>query len=289
MMIVDLFAGPGGWDHGAAALDLHPLGYELDKHACATREAAGLHTVNMDVTEAAVPDSIDGLIASPPCQDFSSAGTKAGRAGERGQLIDIVPRWVDAARPRWIACEQVPEAVEVWKEHAHHYRALSYRTWVGILNAADYGVPSTRRRAFLLAHLDHPVGPPEPTHAEHPAPQLFGPTLEPWVTAADAGVPGIIDRRQQNDGTPVAVVDGNTRPAPTVTGTAVGQWLIDGEVMNVAQAAALQTFPADYPWQGNKGQQGTQVGNAVPPRLAMHVLAAVTGLEVPATDDRRAA
>ncbi len=39
------------------------------------------------------------------------------------------------------------------------------------------------------------------------------------------------------------------------------------------EAGILQTFPADYPWAGNKGQQFSQIGNAVPPLLAGHLLA----------------
>lgn len=39
------------------------------------------------------------------------------------------------------------------------------------------------------------------------------------------------------------------------------------------EAGRLQTFPADYPWAGNKGQVFGQIGNAVPPRLAAHLLA----------------
>ena len=42
--------------------------------------------------------------------------------------------------------------------------------------------------------------------------------------------------------------------------------------ITVAEAAALQTFPADYRWRGNKTQQFQQVGNAVPPLLALACL-----------------
>ncbi|MFF7351808.1 DNA cytosine methyltransferase [Streptomyces filipinensis] len=37
-----------------------------------------------------------------------------------------------------------------------------------------------------------------------------------------------------------------------------------------AEAGVLQTFPVAYPWDGNDISQ--QIGNAVPPRLALHVL-----------------
>jgi DNA (cytosine-5)-methyltransferase 1 len=43
----------------------------------------------------------------------------------------------------------------------------------------------------------------------------------------------------------------------------------------LAEAGRLQTFPADYPWSGKDRSQ--QIGNAIPPRLAAHVLAAALG------------
>ncbi|KAA6217852.1 DNA cytosine methyltransferase [Streptomyces filamentosus] len=55
---------------------------------------------------------------------------------------------------------------------------------------------------------------------------------------------------------------------------------------NNAEAGVLQTFPAAYPWAGNDVSQ--QIGNAVPPRLALHVLRHVLepGLSREEAEDR---
>lgn len=82
-----------------------------------------------------------------------------------------------------------------------------------------------------------------------------------------------------------------TRPATTITGRgdvarpghrdrAGGERQFEGSVkVTVQEAAILQSFPPDYPWQGSKTKQYEQVGNAIPPLLAAHVLAAVIGIE----------
>ncbi|MFG2941752.1 DNA cytosine methyltransferase [Streptomyces sp. NPDC048282] len=224
-IVLDLFAGPGGWSQGLSALGIRDVGIEIDPFACATRSAAGHTTIRADV--AAYPTKplsgkVSGLIGSPPCQTFSAAGLRAGNddmdlchqglddiarrndsrahlraacADPRSLLVTEPLRYALALRPDWIALEEVPAVAPLFAHIAGILHSLGYSAWHGILNAADYGVPQTRRRAFLLASRTRTATPPEPTHAKDPGPDtLFGPALAPWVTMADALGWGATDR-----------------------------------------------------------------------------------------------
>ncbi|MEH0552530.1 DNA cytosine methyltransferase [Streptomyces sp. B21-101] len=78
-----------------------------------------------------------------------------------------------------------------------------------------------------------------------------------------------------------------TEPAPTLDTNVGNKWrLHDGASpdtvrITVAEAAILQSFRPDYPFQGTKTKQFEQVGNAVPPLLAAHVVSAATGIPMP--------
>lgn len=229
-MIVDLFAGPGGWDEGLRTIGYAgPLiGAEWDEPACRTALAAGHPRLRADVAalDPAMFVDVDGLIASPPCQAWSMAGDRKGEldreavyaritAYARGREPDAVDwhdarsaltaepmRYAAALRPRWVALEQVPAVLPLWEHTAALLRELGYKTWTGVLSAECYGVPQTRRRAILIARRDgKPAGPPVPTHQPYRAgqapstgPDLFGNPLPPPVSMAQALGWGLPDR-----------------------------------------------------------------------------------------------
>ncbi|WP_165983928.1 DNA cytosine methyltransferase [Streptomyces sp. YIM 98790] len=227
--IVDLFAGAGGWSQGLRHLGARDVGLEWDRWACATRAAAGHLTIRTDV--AAYPTHpfagrTRGVIASPPCQAWSAAGKRLGlldqpyvhqavadlAAGrdtraklltscrdDRSLLAAEPMRYLHtlnrAGEPEWVAMEEVPDVLPLWKQYAAILRTWGFSVWTGILNAADYGVPQTRKRAILLASRTRTAAPPPPTHAAlAERDTLFGPGRAKWVSMAQALGWGATDR-----------------------------------------------------------------------------------------------
>ncbi|MBU7598874.1 DNA cytosine methyltransferase [Streptomyces sp. P38-E01] len=393
-MILDLFAGPGGWSRALAVLGAQDIGLEWDRWACRTRAAAGQATIRTDVSSYPTWPWVGrtkGLIASPPCQAWSRAGHRLGlvdqplvheavdalasgrdpREGllaecrdDRSMLAAEPMRYLHAlsaaGQPDWVALEEVPDVLPLWKQYAATLRTWGFSTWTGILNAADYGVPQTRRRAILLASRVRTASPPPPTHSQVPEPAtLFGPSRNRWVSmaealgwgAADQPVPTVCagggpgggpepfpsgsrrtlsrardrqtwvphpdDRPFQGPATangPGASphrwawslrsnnqAHATVRPLEEPAGTLFFghrsnecTWIATAETaeaqsapppirITAAEAGVLQTFPTTYPWAGTKSQQFSQIGNAVPPLLAGHLLA--PHLEVPLNPD----
>jgi len=211
-----LFAGAGGADYGLAQAGFgHVRCIEYDKSAHATLCAAGFPGVLGDVRDPTLYRDIppiDLLWASPPCQDWSSAGKREGASGSRNgwpwtwavvrhiQRRGLGPRWLIAENVTGMlthntsggcgkACCQDPNVCprtyffEVLLPQAREL--FGWADFI-VMDAADYGTPQFRRRVFLVAG-PHRLRWPTPTHGEATQQEtLFGRRLKPWRTVRDA-------------------------------------------------------------------------------------------------------
>jgi DNA (cytosine-5)-methyltransferase 1 len=214
---LDLFRGAGGWSVACYWLGIDEVGVENDDDANATATAAGFKSLDTDnvwdVDFAALRGAFTGLIASPPCQTFSQAGKGAGREAlddvlslietgawkdiatlrdgwkgdERTALVLTPLHAVWEMRPEWVAWEQVPTVLPVWEACAVELRSMGYSVWTGNLQAEQYGVPQTRKRAVLIAHREREVSPPVPTHSKYHNrdPKRLDQGVKPWVSMAE--------------------------------------------------------------------------------------------------------
>lgn len=263
--VVDLFAGAGGWDEGLRELGLSAVGIEWDHWACATARAAGHRRLEADV---AALDPLDfapvwGLVGSPPCQAWSLAGSGLGRQDKQlviacahelavghdsraellarcrdpRSLLTVEPlRWALALQPRWIALEQVPPVLELWSVFCELLGAHGWSATCGILSAERYGLPQTRRRAYLVASLDGPAELPAPTHRSYDArrPDLVREEerdLLPWVSMAGAlgwARDAVTHTNNQTNGggRPRGLRRPVSRPAHTLD-SASGSWTVE--------------------------------------------------------------
>jgi DNA (cytosine-5)-methyltransferase 1 len=263
--IVDLFAGAGGWDEGLRELGYEAVGIDNDRWACATARAAGHERLEADIAaldpEAFAP--VWGLIGSPPCQAYSNAGKGLGKldkphviacahelaAGhdtraehlaacrDSRSLLTVEPlRWAVALRPRWVALEQVPSVLELWSLFAGLLANHGYEATAGVLSAEQFGVPQTRKRAYLVASLDGPAELPVPTHRSY-NPRRPDHVREeerdllPWVSMAEAlgwARDAVTHTNNQTSGgsRPRGLERPASRPARTID-SASGSWTVE--------------------------------------------------------------
>lgn len=243
MIALDLFAGTG-WGVACQRIGIDEMGVEIMPEAVATRTENGMFTFYNDVWEGLLGDastwrlSYDLLIASPPCQTFSMAGGGAGRKALDHVLEAITTgAYHDPARlrafgeahdprtalvltplahvardlPTHVVFEQVPPVLPVWEACAEEMRRWGYSVWVGIVNAEQYGVPQTRRRAILIARADgKEAKPPTPTHSRYYSrdPKRLDPGVKPWVSMAEALGWGMTERPMVTAGNAIGRAEG---------------------------------------------------------------------------------
>jgi DNA (cytosine-5)-methyltransferase 1 len=309
MKAIDLFAGIGGWDLGAkeAGID-YTLGIELDNQVCQTRKANNLPTLRAEITLLNPKDynEYDINFAGPPCQGFTQLGKRKGRLDKeyvyqyvedfsrgrdtknnifpelndkRSLLVAEPLKWALANRPKHIAWEQVPYVEEFWNHFKTYLEAVGYNVWVGNLNAECYGVPQTRKRAILIASTEKKVNEPEKTHQYYVKSEVKRGDLGvlPWVAVEDV-LPELKGCYYKAGYRENSVTRDSDKPSLTM---AFGydynnhKWIYpDGteQKINSEQGLVLQSFPREFKLIGSKHSKYTQIGNAIPPKLAYAII-----------------
>lgn len=122
------------------------------------------------------------LVASPECTHFSRARGGKPMSKQSRASVKYILRWVNALDVEDVLIENVPD-FETWGpldratklpikkrkgEYFHRFirkmQAIGYVVDWRVLNAADYGDPTTRKRLFIIARKHQPIRWPEPTH-----------------------------------------------------------------------------------------------------------------------------
>ena len=166
IIAIDICCGAGGLTKGLSKSGINVIkGVDTDNSASDTYEKnnTGSIFINCDITKISIKkiiSSIDRtknqlmLAGGIPCQPFS-AHNKHSKYDRRKSLIQVFANFVIEVLPEYILIENVPG----FKNDDNVHRKLflkvlknnNYYYDEGILNAADYGVPQTRKRYVLLA------------------------------------------------------------------------------------------------------------------------------------------
>ncbi|TCT03538.1 DNA cytosine methyltransferase [Aquabacter spiritensis] len=308
---IDLFSGAGGLSLGLECAGFESLfAVDTDADAIETYQSvfpdAKVHNGDIRDVDFREWRGIDLIAGGPPCQPFSIGGLRRAWDDHRDMLPEFV-RVVREVQPRAFIMENVPGLVSFSSYLATVMAPLSelYRIFgPQVFNAADYGVPQSRRRmiivgirdaiAFRFPEGDHTLHVPagtvltsEPLGRPNPSKIVFArnPDLRPNPYHGQLFNGG---------GRPIDL----KRPAPTILASAGGNktHFLDledrvpryhrylalggapyrGELsgarrLTVAESAALQSFPPQVQFAGRTSSQYRQVGNAVPPKVAQAI------------------
>lgn len=225
LLYIDLFCGAGGTSTGVNAArvngnkcadviacvnhDANAIASHSSNHPEAMHFTEDIRTLELSPIVEQVrqkkteyPDAFIVLWASLECTNFSKAKGGQPRDADSRTLAEHLFRYIEAINPDYIQIENVEEFMS-WGDMDENGRPLSmdrgrlYNRWVNsvkrygykfdhrILNSADYGAYTSRKRFFgIFARHGLPIVFPEQTHAKESAKTLFQ-DLKKWKPVKD--------------------------------------------------------------------------------------------------------
>ena len=286
-IVLDLFAGCGGLSLGFEAAGYKTIGFEMNAFAAETyRKNLGseCHAVKLDL-DFDYPHA-EIIIGGPPCQPFSVGGHQKGIEDAR----DGFPIFIDAVKklkPKVFMFENVRGLLYSNKWYFElvlaELKKLGYLIDYRLLNAVNYGIPQNRERLFVFGHRTKFTF-PKPCLKKVTVGEAIGdimykvPPESKFLTASmDAYVAryekasDCVNPRDLYPEKPARTL--TCRNLAGATGDMQRVKLTDGRRRRLLyrEAARLQSFPDWFEFYGTETQQFNQIGNAVPPLLALHL------------------
>lgn len=246
-----MFSGCGGSSLGTV-LAGHEVVLAIDNNQIALDS----HKLNHPYTEHQCMDirnitydnlkkyNADVLIGSPPCQSFSCGSNfSIGKKNERKLDTDLVSKYLDLAQNfKYWVMEEVPQAIpenDTWP----------LKCQKKILNACDFGVSQHMRRLFV-SNFELPSSINGKNHNRNNKNNVLTITASEYKGSYSDKRRGFTREFIQKYGRKPAIED----------------------------MKFYMGFPEDYKLVGNKAQQSTQIGNAVPPPMMKAVMSNIRPL-----------
>lgn len=257
---------------------------------------------------------VDVVIGGPPCQGFSMAGNIGRRFIDdpRNNLFKEFVRVVSLLKPNCFVMENVAllysrKNGETREEIIQCFEELGYIVKAEVVNASEYGVPQDRRRVLFIGKLTNnfmdvvefpeKVKGPKKTVADaigHFPPLQSGescadiPNHESMVHSAqmlekmsyvkDGGNRTDIpeDIRPAKGDARKYIRFSSKKPAVCITGDMRKVFhYSQNRALTVRELAAIQTYPDNFEFLGNRSLQQQMVGNSVPPMLSHAIAQAI--------------
>lgn len=305
-----LFTGGGGFDVGAKQAGYKPVwGIEIDPKIAeyAERNINNFRVIVSDVStvDYSILPRVDHLHLSPVCKNASVANSQGGEAPEDIEAAKASCRAIEALQPETVTLENVWTYRDFEAFHLI-IRCLienGYRLNWWHLNAADYGVPQTRKRLILIADKRRQPQRPRPTHSK--TPDMFG-VFAPWggwykatrneqeiseptpwqithLGASPLRLNGNIVAIETQNGIRKATFRGAEAPLWTLTASFLTSMKSHHLISNHGQwfrftkraFAKIQTFPDWYELPEKNSIYADVIGNAVPCLLAQRIMESI--------------
>lgn len=295
---IDVCSGVGASAYGIKALNDNikiPLAIEINpveqktymsNHSDLEKMYGDIYDFNPSYKDV---DFINFMLATPPCQDFSTMNIKRNSCSLKAEIMYKTLELIDFIRPTHFIIENVRGFQTSKDKTGNLYLEIMikklkqnhYHIWHGLLNAFNYGVPQSRQRYFIIGStkiiphrpittkqigykeiLDKLQAQPDTKHSEKMIAKFQNLPFNIWTKLDPSKTYNTAYRLDDSKA---------NFPAPTILNTDK-VWIIwKNRVLSIEEIKALQTLPTSYILTGTKKDKQRGLGNVLPSKFAFEV------------------